>query len=203
MKTHLAAATLALLLAAPAAAQSPADVPAGAYKLDPTHASLTWRVGHMGLSNYTARFTKLAADLTYDPKDPTKSSINVTVDPRSIRTDYPNAAEKDFDKELTDGASFFNSPKFAEIRFVSKRLEKTGDKTGRMTGDLTLLGVTKPVTLEVTFNGSFKEHPMTKQPALGFSATGTVKRSEFGMTHLVPYISDEVKLQIEAEFVKS
>lgn len=197
------AAAFACLMSGAALAQTPSDVPAGTYKLDPGHASVTWRVNHMGLSNYTARFTKLDAELTYDPSDPTKSRLTATVDPGSVRTDYFNAAQKDFDKELTDDPRFFQVAKFPEIRFVSKRLEKTGDKTGRMTGDLTLLGVTKPVTLDVTFNGSFKEHPMSKKAALGFSAVGTVKRSEFGMGAMVPVIGDEVQVLIEAEFQKS
>jgi polyisoprenoid-binding protein YceI len=195
----LLVAALLGLSAGPALAQTPADVPAGSYKLDPTHASLTWKVNHMGLSNYTARFTKLDATLTYDPADPSRSTLTATVDPSSIRTDHPGA----FDKELREDPRFFKTAQFPEIKFVSKSLQKTGDKTGKMTGDLTFMGQTKPVTLDVTFNGSFKEHPLTKKPAIGFSATGTVKRSQFGMDALVPYVSDDVAIAIEAEFQKS
>ena len=203
-RIHLAvafSAALAAGLPSPAAAQGPADAPAGTYRLDPAHASLTWRVKHLGLSNYTARFTRLTAELTYDPEDPTRSRLTATVDPRSIRTDDYRAPEKDFDKELREDANFFQAAKFPEIRFVSSRIERTGERTGRMTGDLTLLGVTKPVTLDVTFNAGYREHPMNKRPALGFSATGSLNRSEWGMTHLVPLVGDEVSLQIEAEFV--
>jgi polyisoprenoid-binding protein YceI len=195
--TSLAAAVLTLAVG-PAFAQSPSDVPAGTYKLDPAHASLTWRVKHLGLSNYTARFTKIDATLSYDPKDPTKSKITASVDPASVRTDLN--APKDFDQELREDPRFFKVAKFPEIKFASTKLEKTGDRTGRMTGDLSFMGVTKPVTLDVTFNGSFREHPMTKRGALGFSATGTVKRSEFGMDALVPFVGDDVAVVIEAEF---
>ncbi|WP_245512817.1 YceI family protein [Enterovirga rhinocerotis] len=196
MKAILLAATLGL--AGPAFAQSPSDVPAGTYRLDPSHASLTWRVKHLGLSNYTARFSKLDATLTYDPKDPTKSKLTASVDPASVKTDL--TTPKDFDQELRDDPRFFKVAKFPEIKFVSTKLEKTGDKTGRMAGDLTFMGVTKPVTLDVTFNGSFKEHPMTKKAALGFSATGVVKRSEFGLDAMIPFIGDDVSIAIEAEF---
>ena len=198
LRPILLAATLGLVAGA-AQAQSPSDVPAGTYKLDPRHASLTWRVNHMGLSNYTARFAKLDAVLTYDPKDPSKSRVTATVDPASVRTDLLNAKD-DFDKELREDQRFFKVAKFPEIKFTTTSVEKTGDATGRMTGDLTFMGVTKPVTLDVVFNGSFKEHPMSKKPALGFSAKGTVKRSELGLDALIPFVGDDVFVAIEAEF---
>lgn len=190
----------ALSVGGQALAQSPSDVPAGTYKLDPTHASLTWRVNHFGLSNYTARFTKLDATLTYDPADPTKSSVSASVDPASVRTDL--TSPKDFDQHLREDEKFFRTATFPEVKFASTKLEKTGDRTGRMTGNLTFLGVTKPVTLDVAFNGSFKEHPFTKKAALGFSARGSVKRSEFGMGALVPMVGDDVRVEIEAEFLQ-
>ena len=197
IRTLFLATTLAVAAGA-AVAQTPSDVPAGTYKLDPTHASVTWRVKHLGLSNYTARFAKIDAVLTYDPKDPTKSRVTATIDPASVKTDLN--APKDFDAELRDDPRFFKVAKFPEIKFSTTKVEKTGETTGRMTGDLTFMGVTKPITLDVAFNGSFKEHPMSKKPALGFSATGVVKRSEFGLDALVPFISDEVSLSIETEF---
>jgi len=203
VKTPLSALLIAAALAlgsAPALAQAAPDVPAGTYKLDPRHASLTWKVSHMGLSNYTARFAKLDGTLVFDPKDPAKSTVTATVDPASVRTDH--AVPKDFDQELREDPRFFKVARFPEIRFVSTKVEKTGEKTGRMTGDLTFMGVTRSVTLDVTFNGSFKEHPMTKKAALGFSATGKVKRSEFGLDALVPFVGDDVSLSIEAEFLQ-
>lgn len=198
LRPILLAATLGLVAGA-AGAQTPTDVPAGTYKLDPRHASLTWRVNHLGLSKYTARFATLDAVLTYDPKDPSKSRVTATVDPASVRTDLLNAKD-DFDKELREDPRFFKVAKFPEIKFTTTSVEKTGDKSGRMTGDLTFMGVTKPVTLDVTFNGSFKEHPMSKKAAIGFSATGTVKRSEFGLDALIPFVGDDVSVAIEAEF---
>ena len=86
------------------------------------------------------------------------------------------------------------------ITFKSTAIVMTGSKTADVTGDLTMLGVTKPVTLKVTFNGGMASHPMAKKPAAGFSATGTVKRSEFGMTNALPFIGDDVTVLIETEF---
>jgi polyisoprenoid-binding protein YceI len=177
-----------------------ADMPAGEYKLDPTHASVTWKVNHMGLSNYAARFTKMDATITLDPKDLSKSKLVATVDPASVRTDYPDVAKKDFDKELTS-AEWFNTAKFPEAKFESTKIETTGKNTGKIHGNLTFLGVTKPLTFDVTFNGGYEKHPMANIPALGFSATATMKRTEWGFKNMVPHIADDVTLHIEAEFV--
>jgi polyisoprenoid-binding protein YceI len=183
------------------AAMTPVDeMPAGTYTLDKAHASLTWKVSHLGLSNYTARFTSFDATLDFNPTDPEKSKLNVTVDPTSLETDYPFADKKDFDKVLIDEQQWFNTRNFPKITFESITIERTGDNTGKVTGDLTFLGVTKPLTLDVVFNGSMAKQPFSKQPVLGFSATTTMKRSDWGMTTYVPTIGDEVELLIEVEF---
>lgn len=176
-------------------------LPSGFYKMDPTHASLTWKVNHMGLSNYTARFTKFDIDLMVDTQDITKSQVKATIDPTSIRTDYPNAAEKDFDKKLSQDSGWFNAEQYPEITFSSATIEKTGDNTGTLTGDLTFLGVTKPVTMDVTLNGVLGNHPFANKPAIGFSASGSIKRSDFGMGTYIPTVGDEVSFVIEAEFI--
>lgn len=206
IKTAIAAAAIVagFVLETPASAQTtaPGTLPAGIYVSDETHTSVTFKVSHMGLSNYTARFAKADAELNFDPADPTKSSVKATVDPASVRTDYPHAAEKDFDKELATNPEWFNAGKFPSISFNSTRIEKTGETTGKMHGDLTFLGVTKPVTLDVTFNGAYAEHPMAKIPAMGFSATGKIKRSDFNFTKYIPMIGDDVDVMIEIEFKK-
>jgi polyisoprenoid-binding protein YceI len=179
----------------------PEAMPGGLYKLDETHASLIWRVSHLGLSQYTARFTKFDADLMFDGQDVTKSKVRATIDPTSLKTDYPYPEEKDFDKKLIDGKQWFNVAQFPSITFQSTKIEKTGDTTGKMTGDLTFLGVTKPVTLDVTFNKALGNHPFQNKPALGFSATGSLKRSDFGMDAYIPNIGDEVEVILEVEFI--
>jgi len=192
----------ALTLAAPAAIAQSAPLPAGVYQMDRGHASLHWKINHLGLSNYTARFTRFEATLDIDPAKPEAAKLAVTVDPTSIRTDYPFAERKDFDKELIEDADFFNTAKFPKITFTSTKIERTGEKTAKVTGNLTLLGVTKPLTIDATLNAA-KEHPGNKKPALGFSATAKLKRSDFGMTTRAAFLGDEVTLLIEAEFIKS
>jgi polyisoprenoid-binding protein YceI len=194
------AAVLACMPLAPALAQAaPLSVPAGEYVLENTHASVTWRVKHLGLSNYPARFVKFDSTINLDPKDVTKSSVTVTIDPRSVRTEFPFPEKEDFDKVVAE--KFLRAGEHPSITFASTGLTATGATTGKLTGNLTLAGVTKPVTLDVTLNGA-KEHPFRKVPVLGFSATGSFKRSDFGLTDLIPMISDEVELMIEAEFLK-
>lgn len=199
----LTIALIALPLASHAQTTPLAEMPAGEYRLDPTHASLTWKVDHLGLSKYTARFTKLDATLNLDPTDPTKSTLVATVDPLSVKTDFPKPEEKDFDTKLAKDKDWLNGTQFPEIKFVSTKLEKTGDKTGKLHGDLTFLGVTKPLALDVTFNGAYAKKPFSEEPGLGFSATGVIKRSEWGFSTYVPTIGDEVHIALEVEFNKA
>jgi polyisoprenoid-binding protein YceI len=198
IRLALTAAAAALLLSAPlAAAQTarglttdPTAAPAGTYTLDKRHTTLLAQVSHLGFSNFTMRFDKIAGTLDYDPKDPSKSKLDVSVDPASVNTGLP-----DFDKDIA-AQVFGGSP----IRFVSKSIQKTGENTGKVTGDLTFHGVTKPVTLDVRFNGAGPGP--TGKPRVGFSADGTLKRSEFGADKYSQYAADDVRLQIEAEFGK-
>jgi polyisoprenoid-binding protein YceI len=195
-----AAVVVAISAICPAYAQLAVEVPAGTYKIDPTHASLTWKVNHMGLSNYTARFIKMDATLILDPAKPEAAKLTASVDPTSLRTDFPFVEKENFDKKLIEGAEWFNANVAKTITFNSTTVKMTGPKTADVTGDLTLLGVTKPVTLKVTLNGGMKEHPMAKKPALGFSGAGTIKRSEFGLKAGLPFVGDDVTLLLETEF---
>lgn len=200
----LASATLAVaLFTAPAALAAPgvssvkpADLPAGHYVLDKSHASLTAKVKHMGFSDYTLRFTKLSADFQYDPKAPEAAKLNVTVDPASL--DTPNGAV--FNKELI-GDGWLEAAKYPTITFVSSSINVGDGQRGTVTGDLTFHGVTKPVTLDVVFNGVGSGMiPLTTRA--GFSATTTIKRSEFGVARYPSIVGDDVALIIEAEFEK-
>jgi len=184
-----------------ASASNSVAAPSGIYAMDPTHASLTWKVNHFGLSNYTARFTKFDVKLNLDVDVIENSSVTATIDPASVRTDY--TGDVDFDDEIANGDKFLNASVFPKIEFVSRSVEKTGDKTALIHGEMTMLGVTKPVTLSATLNGAMAAHPYAKVPAVGFHAEGTIKRSEFGFDHLVPYVGDDVSFVIEAEFIKA
>jgi len=188
---------------------TPNDAPAGEYMLDTTHASVTFTVSHWGLSNYTARFSEMSGNLNYDPADPVKNSVEVTINPASIRTDYPyndirnpRGDIENFDTTLATEENWFNVGEYPTITFKSTAVEQTGDTTAKVTGDLTFRGVTKPVVLDVTYNGSYAKLPMAPISSVGFSGKTTIKRSEFGMGFLTPSIGDEVNVLIEAEFVR-
>ena len=195
--------------AAPTAA-APAvqnTAPPGEYKLDNTHASVTFRVNHLGLSRYTARFTDIAGKLNFDPANPAAMSVEATVDPNSLETDFP-LDEPDFDAELT-GPQWLDAGQFPTITFKSTKVEPTGANTAKVTGDFTLHGVTRPLTLDVTFNGGYAAGGMDPSGArIGFSAKGEIKRSEFGIAYGVPAagtnfgVSDAVEIIIEAEFTQ-
>ena len=183
-------------------AKSPfSEMPSGQYKLDLSHASIVWKVSHLGLSNYVARFADFDASIDFDANDVGNSKVFATINPMSIQTAYPNADEKDFDKILATDKGWFNAGEFASITFESSSIAMKGDNTAVMKGNLVFLGVTKPVELDVTFNGAMAVQPFTRKPTMGFSATTVIKRSDWGMTKYVPSIGDEVSVMIEGEFV--
>ena len=207
MKTIVMGAAAAIAIASAAAGQD--APPAGAYTLDKNHASITWRVSHLGTSTYVASFDDFDAALTFDPESPETSSLSVSIDVTSLDLDYSNDEDPDlFYNELlgipedTPGRVFFRAPSFPTITFESTGVAVTGENTGTVTGDLTLVGQTHPVTLDVTFNGSRAGYG-GGGTVVGFSATTTVKRSEWGMDTAVGAIGDDVEVWIEAEFMAS
>jgi polyisoprenoid-binding protein YceI len=188
-----------------AQAEPPVDVPAGAYTIDQTHTSVVFRVSHLGFSNYTARFKKASAQLQFDPNNLAASNVTVNVDTKSIETDFPNVAEHDFNAQLT-GEQWLDAAKHPQITFRSTKVEVTGPRTMRIHGDLTLRGVTRPMVLDARFNGGYAGHPLDKNARIGFSAHGTLKRSEFGISYGIPEpgstfgVGDEVEVIVETEF---
>lgn len=189
--------------AAPAETQVQSTAPAGAYTIDKPHSSLLVRLSHLGYSQFTARFTTWDAQLQFDPAQPERSQVNVTIDPRSIASDNPPAGFID----QMRGAQFLNAAQFPDITFRSTRIERTGPNTAAITGDLTLHGVTKPVTLQARFNGGYQGMQLDPNARVGFSAHGSFKRSDFGMGFGIPApgttmgVGDEVSVTIEAELV--
>lgn len=189
--------------AAPPAAAKPApvNVPAGAYALDKSHATLVFRVSHLGFSNYTAAFADFDVKLTFDPAKPETSTVEATIDPKSLTLPHPPAG---FVEELT-GPQWLNAQQYPAITFKSTKVEVTGPDTAKITGDFSLHGVTKPVVLEAKFNGGYVGHPMDPHARIGFSAKGTFKRSDFGIAFGIPApgttmgVSDAVDVIIEAE----
>lgn len=187
-------ACASVLPRAPIVSAAAAAAP-GNYVLDPAHASVTWSLSHSGLSNYTARFETISGSLDFNPSAPESSSVDIRIDPASVKTGLPK-----FDETLAFESKYFDANTYPEIRFVSTSAIASTDSAGTVTGDLTFRGVTKPITLDVTYNGAGKSfgHP---GDTLGFSAMGKLTRSDFGLTTLTNFgIGDEVTLRIEAEF---
>ena len=174
--------------------RDPARAPAGNYQLDPQHAALVLKVAHMGgFSRFTMRFTKLAGSFELDPAAWQGTRLSISVDPRSIDTNLPS-----FNKEV---AGFFEPDKYPAISFVSTAVASDAEGKGSVTGDLTLHGVTRPVTLDVTFNG-WGPGLLGAGTRMGFSGVGRIKRSDFGINNVRQWAGDDVDLNIEVEFVR-
>ncbi len=190
-KTLLAAACWLVTLLPLAAAAAPEH-----YQLNRPHTQILFSVNHLGFSNSQGKFLDYDGSFTFDPQDWSKSAVKV-----AIRTASLDMGDYDWEKHLKS-KDFFNVSQFPEMTFTSTRVEKTGTNTGRIYGDLTLLGVTRPVTLEVKFNKA-GEFPMKKGIyEAGFSATAVIKRSEFGMKFAVPLVGDDVHVHLEVEGVR-
>lgn len=180
--------------------QAPADHPAGAYALDPAHASVLWRVRHNSVGLFTARFDRIAGTLTFDPQNPTASTITASVDAASVSTGVRNAAGAlAFDGEVARALGAETTP---QITFTSRRIERLDATTGLIEGDLSLNGVTRPVTLQVSFHGG-RFVQIRQKHVLGFAARGVIRRSDFGVTRWAPFVGDEVEILIDAEFIKA
>ena len=167
--------------------------PAGTYKLDTAHANVIFNLSHLGFSRYFGRFNTMEGSLVFDPKEPEKSSVSITVDVGSIDT---NNAKLEGELKSTQ---WFDALQFPKATFVSKKIEKLTASTGKIYGNLTLHGISQPVILDVTFNGAGK-NPIMNVDELGFSAQTTIKRSDFGISNYIPMVGDDVTLTIEAEF---
>ena len=192
-ETETAAAPADAAAAAPAASEAAAiQVASGTYKLDPTHTDVLVQWNHMGFSNPTAHFGNADGTLVSDAADVSKSSVEVTLPLSGL-----NSFTAKFDEHLRS-ADFFDAAKFPTATFKSTKVEAAGTNKLTVTGDLTVKGQTKPVVLDVTVNGA-GEHPMMKVPSVGFDATTTIKRSDFGVGAYAPAVSDDVKIRITTE----
>lgn len=201
------ATTFCLLSALSPAAESggsPTVAPAGQYQLDKSHASLVLRVNHMGFSTYTTRFSRFNAELTFDPSNIPASKVLTTIDASSFEMD----AAPQMCTDIMKGTQMLDTVKFPQIVFKSERVRMTGAKSMAISGNLTLHGVTRPLVLTATFNGGYPGMPnMDPHARIGFSAHGSFKRSDFGITYGLPAagtkmgVGDLVDFSIEAEFI--
>jgi polyisoprenoid-binding protein YceI len=162
------------------------------YDFDKDHTHLIFFVSHVGFSNTIGRIREYDGYFTFDEQQPQNSEVDVTLKPASVATDVPA-----LDKILI-GEKFFNVEKFPTMHFKSTKIVVTGKNTGDVIGDFTLLGITKPVMLHVTFNKS-GIHPYTNNYVSGFSADAVIHRSDFGMGAYIPVVGDEVRIHIEVE----
>ncbi|WP_333591176.1 YceI family protein [Brevundimonas sp.] len=206
-RTAAAAAVIVQLLAAsaPALAAPPAQSApiaataqaAGpvAYRIDPTHAQARVSWNHMGLSRPGATFETIEGVIRIDTADPTRSSVSVTIPVSGADTGVPAL------DAMFQGADFFDAARHPNITFQSRAVRFTGlGNRFQVEGDLTVRGVTRPVVLDAVLNGS-GVHPMTGAPAVGFSASTTLKRSDFGLGVALPVVGDEIDVQITVEAV--
>ncbi|WP_439471553.1 YceI family protein [Brevundimonas sp.] len=193
-------ASLALLTGGAVVAQTtltkvPSEVAAGAYKLDSDHGKITWSVSHMGFSTYTGQFVNVQAELSLNPSNPSASTLTATIPLTDVMT-----GSNGLDGHL-QSPDFFDTANHPTATFVSRSVTIDADDANEATvvGDLTLRGVTKPVTIEVEFNQAGPSMGNTYKA--GFDGEATIKRSDFGITYGIPMgLGDDVKLHIEGEF---
>lgn len=162
------------------------------YKIDPGHTNVLFSWNHFGFSNPTANLGLGEGTIVFDDKDPAKSSVEVTLPLADLDTHVP-ALDEHLKKP-----DFFDADKYPAITFKSTNVQAAGGNKFKVTGNLTVHGVTKPVVLDATLNKS-GEHPMTKAQTVGFDATATLKRSDFGVGAYVPNVSDEIQIHITTE----
>ncbi|MCC9622500.1 YceI family protein [Thalassospira sp. MA62] len=188
-KTGVALAIAAGLSTAAVSAQA-----AETYKLDPAHTSIIFIVNHLGLSNFQGRFGGVSGELTLDRENVADSSATINVDLNQIDSGVEGL------NDHMKSADFFDVENYPTATFKSTSVELVDEDSAKITGDLTMHGETHPLVLDVDLIGE-GDHPMTNDHIVGFSADGTVTRSEYGVDYFVPGVSDDVTLQISSEFI--
>lgn len=186
-KTTIGLATAFILASTPAMAE------AERFELDKEHTTILFLIKHAGFSSMIGQFRKFDGYMEIDRENPEKSVLHVNIDPASIQT-----SSTDLDHKLRS-EKFFDTDKYSNIHFSSTEIKRTGDDAADVTGDLRMHGAVHPVTLSVTMN---KEDEFYGKQRIGFSARGSLKRSDYAINEYIPLVSDEVELIIEAEGMK-
>jgi polyisoprenoid-binding protein YceI len=201
---------LPLFAAVPLIAQSAPQTPgavdvtrvtAGTYNTDPGHTLIGWRVSHFGFNDYFGIFGDATGTLVLDPAKPNASTVDITIPIGKVTTASAGLTGHLLRAGKEGGKADFFGPAPADAKFVSTSVVAKGT-TAKITGNLTLNGVTKPVVLDTTFSGA-GNNPFNKKATVGFHATAVIKRSEFGISYAVPMISDDVTLDISVAFEKA
>ena len=196
----LAAQTGATMLIAQGPMAAPgskdvAKVTGGSYTVDPGHTQVVFAYDHMGFSNNMGVISESTGTLNLDKANPAASKVSIEVPVANLKTGIAK-----LDEHLAK-AEFFDTAKFPKATFVSTSVKPDGTTGADITGNLTIKGITKPVTLDAEFYGAGVQ-PMSKKENIGFVATATIKRSDFGMAMAVPMVGDTVELKIIAAFQK-
>ena len=165
------------------------------YSFDKAHTQILFFVDHIGFSKSQGEFLDYDGYIEFDQENPTNSKVEVT-----IKTDSIDMDDEKWDAHMKN-ADFFNIAEFPTMKFKSTNIKLTGGKTADITGNLTMIGVTKPVTLHVTFNKA-DIHPFSKEYVAGFAAKAQLKRSDFGMNYGLPLVGDEVEIMLEVEAIR-
>lgn len=173
--------------------QDPVQVQSGIYMLDPAHGKITWSVDHLGFSTYVGQFTDIAANLDLNVQNPAASRLNATVKMDSVGT-----LNDALDKHLKT-ADFFDTAKHPAATFRATGIQLVDADSARITGNLTLRGVTKPIVIDADFNQA-GVNPLDKIYSVGFDGKAKIKRSDFGINYGLPAVGDEITLHFEAEF---
>lgn len=177
-----------------------ADLPAGTYRLDPRHASVTFRIRHEELSWFVGRFDEKNAELTLDPEDPSRSHLTASVGAGSVNTGLAGDEQRAFDRQIGRALGSDAAP---QITFTSTTIERTGRFTARITGDLSMNGQTHPAVLDATFNAGRIDPLRGAAMVLAFSAHGVIDRTQWGVSQWRAFSGADVQIDIEAELVKT
>ena len=182
-----------LLTTALAFAASTAHAAPETYALDPSHSQVVFTYNHLGFSTTTGMFSGFEGEVRFDEADPANSSVEVSMPVMSMFTGWEEREEHFMDDD------FFGAEEGDMVTFTSTDIEVTGEKTAKITGDLTMNGITKSVVLDTVLNQKTESHPMNNRPWMGLDATTTLKRTDFELGKYAPYVSDEVALEISIE----
>ena len=180
------------LFSGTAAAADFSAVPSGTYNVDPTHAYINFQYNYFGLSNPVLQFDELTLSMDLDTAEPANTTVTMEIVANSVVTG------SDIWHEHITGEKWFDTAKYPTLNFSSTEVTANDDGTYNVAGDLTVKDVTSPVVLKVTVNAAI-EHPIAKKPVVGISAVGGLKRSDWDLGGSVPFVSDEVKLEVQAE----
>ena len=190
-------ALIAQQMPAAPGAKDPSRITGGTYQVDPGHTQIAFAYDHMGFSNNFGLISEPTGTLTLDPKKPAAAKVSIDVPIANLRTGISA-----LDEHLMK-SDFFDAAKFPKATFVSTSVKPDGATSAEITGNLTIKGVTKPVTLDADFYGAGKAPAMAGgKENVGFVATTTVKRSDFNMGYGVPMVGDAIELKIVAAFQK-